>query len=655
MKSRFSILFGITFFFLLASSFLRSVLWIWEWESVQKNYLQLLPSFFTGLAYDIGVLSIFWVVLGSHLLFFPKKHIGNWLDKSIIYFFSALTIFILVFTFFAEITFWDEFHARFNFVAVDYLIYTYEVVQNINESYPLVLLIPGMLLISFVVLASLHYFRFFKNTFQNQTSVSQRIVFYSISFGIFLMFSLGIKNNDAEWSENRYVNEINKAGIYSFFAAFKSNELEYHTFYPTISEEIAQKKVSQDLSYTLLNDEKENNFIERKIFSNKDNKTPEKPNVIFVLMESMSANYLETFGNQQHLTPFLDSLANQGMLFKNLYATGTRTVRGMEAIALSIPPTPGSSIVKRPNNQNLYTVSEVFKAKGYQCQFFYGGDGYFDNMNAFFGGNGFDLFDRGRGSVLSDQIHTKRTLITDEEVQFENAWGICDEDIYQKVVQVSNQMHQQKQLFFHFVMTTSNHKPYTYPDKKVIIPSGTNREGAVQYADYALKQLFNQAKKQAWFNNTIFILVADHCAHAAGKDAIDIKNYHIPGIIFGKNIAKQNIEPLCSQIDIFPTLFAQLQWDYTSHFFGKNVLNPNYQPRAFVGTYLHLGELFEDNKIVILNNKKECETYRRNPKTNELSLCKHDKTKENLTKAYYQVADHYYHGQIEKNLKKPKS
>lgn len=655
MKTRFSILFGISFFFLLASGLLRSILWFWEWDSLQNNFLQFLPSFFTGWAFDVGVLSVFWVILGSYLLLFPKKYIGNWLDKGMVYFTTYLTIFLLVFTFFAEVTFWDEFHARFNFVAVDYLIYTYEVVRNINESYPLVLLLPGMLLISLVVIASLHYFQFYKNSFQNQMPISHRLRYYGISVGIFLFFLIGIQNSDAEWSKNRYVNEINKAGIYSFFAAFRSNELDYKTFYSTISEEEAQKKVIRDLNYSVSQTPQKTFQIQRKIISKRNDTFTETPNVIFVLMESMSADFMETFGNNQHLTPFLDSLASQSMLFKNLYATGTRTVRGMEAIALSIPPTPGSSIVKRPNNQNLHTISEVFIEKGYQCQFFYGGDGYFDNMNAFYGGNGFDLYDRGRGSLLSDKIHTKRTLITDSEVQFENAWGICDEDIYQKVVQVSNQMYQQKQPFFHFVMTTSNHKPYTYPDKKVIIPSGTNREGAVQYADYALKQLFKQAKKQDWFDNTIFILVADHCASAAGKDDIDIKNYHIPGIIFGKNITKLTIQPLCSQIDIFPTLFAQLEWNYTSHFFGKNVLASNYQPRAFVGTYLFLGELFDDNKLVILNNKKECKTYKRNPISNELELCKHDTAKENLTKAYYQIADQYYHQQIEKNRKKPKS
>ncbi|MDO3388033.1 sulfatase-like hydrolase/transferase, partial [Gilvimarinus sp. SDUM040013] len=105
--------------------------------------------------------------------------------------------------------------------------------------------------------------------------------------------------------------------------------------------------------------------------------------------------------------------------------------------------------------------------------FFYGGDGYFDNMNAFYGGNGFDIYDRGRGSVLSDKINTNRFNINDDEVTFENAWGIADDDIYRKVIKVADEKYKTKQPFFAFVMSTSNHKPYSYEDGKIDIPSGT--------------------------------------------------------------------------------------------------------------------------------------------------------------------------------------
>src|SRR5690606_1199996 len=148
-----------------------------------------------------------------------------------------------------------------------------------------------------------------------------------------------------------------------------------------------------------------------------------RPNIIMVVIESFSADFLARFGNEQNITPNYDALVKESIFFNNFYATGTRTVRGMEALTLSVPPTPGNSIVRRPNNEHIYSVATVFKQKNYHPYFIYGGDGYFDNMNTFFGGQGFDIVDRNRGNPLSDKIGTHRYNISDEEVTFENAWG----------------------------------------------------------------------------------------------------------------------------------------------------------------------------------------------------------------------------------------
>lgn len=359
-------------------------------------------------------------------------------------------------------------------------------------------------------------------------------------------------------------------------------------------------------------------------------------------MESLSAEFMKEFGNDKAITPFMDELAQRSLLFTNLYATGNRTVRGMEAVTLSIPPTPGSSIVKRPDNANLFTISNVFNAKNYQCNFFYGGDGYFDNMNAFYGGNGFDIYDRGRGSILSDAIKTTRHNIEDDEVTFENAWGVCDEDIYNKMIKVADEQYAKGKPFFNFVMTTSNHKPYTYPDKKIVIPSGTGRNGAVQYADFALKQLFETAKNKPWFQNTIFILVADHCASSAGKDEIDVKNYHIPAIIYGPSIPTLKVDKLCSQIDLFPTLFSLLKWNYTSDFYGKDVLNESFKERAFMGTYLKLAMMKNDHSVMILSNQKKEHQYIWNPKDNALHNVPIRQDFKEETISYYQTADYLF-------------
>lgn len=640
LSKRYALLLGFSGWFLLFSLLLRIVFLVWQLNDLELSIFSLIKILGIGLFFDIGVLSFLFVISTFYILLIPQKWIGSRLDKLLIYSGFSLTLFIFVFIFFAEITFWEEFKCRFNFVAVDYLIYTFEVVQNIHESYPLYILIPSMLLITGVVFFYFWKKQFFIETFSSKISFKKRIIPFVISIITMCFYTLFITNSNAEWSTNRYNNEISKAGVYSFFAELRNNKLDFKTFYTSISDEEAFKIVRTNLQEENARFIANDFSIKRKITDSLD--TNKKPNVVFILIESMSGSFMSEFGNEEKITPFLDSIANESLFFKNLYATGNRTVRGMEAVTLSIPPTPGQSIVKRPNNANLYTISNVFKSKNYQCNFFYGGDGYFDNMNAFYGGNGFDIYDRGRGSILSDAIKTTRHNIEDNEVTFENAWGICDEDIYNKMIKVADEYHQKNKPFLNFIMTTSNHRPYTYPNNKIDIPSGTGRNGAVKYSDYALQQMFAKAKNKPWFKNTIFVFVADHCASSAGKDEIDVKNYQIPAIIYGQNLIQpQKVTKLCSQIDVFPTLFGQLHWNYTSNFFGTNILTKTYKERALIGTYLKLA-CKTNNNVEILSNQKKNANYKWNPISNQLFLLSVNKSKLYETIAWYQTADYLY-------------
>ncbi|MBD3723828.1 MAG: sulfatase-like hydrolase/transferase [Flavobacteriaceae bacterium] len=626
--------------FILLSFILRIGLLFWQISDIELTFTSFLRIIVTGLFYDFGVLSFLFVIVNFYLLIIPRKFMGSKLDKVLVYFGFFLTTLIFIFTFFAEITFWEEFHCRFNFVAVDYLIYTYEVVKNINESYPLAILVPSILLIVLGIYLIFKRLGVFNQVFTSKVPFLTRAIVFTTSLLLCLFYVFFIKNNQAEWSTNRYNNEISKAGIYAFFSELRNNKLDYKTFYQTLDDRqvftLIKNKLKDENSQFIHPDS-----LEIKRILN-DSLEEIKPNVVFVLMESMSADFMTSFGNEKKLTPFLDSIANKGIFLKNLYATGNRTVRGMEAVTLSIPPTPGQSIVKRQNNADLFTVASVFKEKNYTCNFFYGGDGYFDNMNAFYGGNGFNIFDRGRGSILADNINTTRTNINDDEVTHENAWGICDEDIYNKMIKEADRCYTNKERFFNFVMTTSNHRPYTYPEGKIDIPSGKSRDGAVKYSDYALSQLFKKIKNKPWFKNTVFVFIADHCASSAGKDEIDVKNYHIPAIIYGASIKPQNVNVLCSQIDIFPTLFHELNWSYTSNFFGENILSANYEPRALIATYLKLGLLKSDNDLVVLTNKKEVHQYKWNSKTNDLLKTNTNKDLKRETIAWYQTADYLY-------------
>jgi phosphoglycerol transferase MdoB-like AlkP superfamily enzyme len=263
-------------------------------------------------------------------------------------------------------------------------------------------------------------------------------------------------------------------------------------------------------------------------------------------------------------------------------------------------------------------------------------------MNAYFGGNGFTIYDRGRGSVLSDKIKTTRNNIEDNEVTFENAWGICDEDIFNKMLTVADEQYNNNKPFFNFVMTTSNHRPYSYPSGKIDIPSGTGRQGAVKYTDFALRELFKNASKKTWYKNTVFVIVADHCASSAGKDEIDVANYHIPAFIVNLPEDKnQKIAKQCSQIDLFPTLFSLFHWNYESDFFGKDVLANQFEERSFMGTYRKL-VLMKNKEVMILSDQKKQAFYTWTKEDNSLKPLPMNKTFLEETISWYQTADYLF-------------
>jgi phosphoglycerol transferase MdoB-like AlkP superfamily enzyme len=634
---RYSLILSFTLWFLACSLFIRVCFFIWQHNEVSCSLFDLARTLLTGLFFDLGTITYFSLPGILYYSFMPDKWIGSVLDKILICFFTSLMVFILVFTFVAELTFWDEFKTRFNFIAVDYLIYTHEVIANIRESYPLEVLIGGVVLLSAGFLFVFYKKKNFQTAFNSKASLTVRLSVLLPAAGCMLFYSFFITNNQAEWSQNRYNCEISKSGIYSFFAAFRNNQMKYTEFYTSIDSGRAFGIIKKKLADPNSLYSSRGYSIHRKITA--PSPSDDNKNVIFILVESLSGSFLKEFGNKENITPFLDSLAQESIFFEDLYATGTRTVRGMEAVTLCIPPTPGQSIVKRPENQNLYTVCSVFKSRGYDCGFFYGGDGYFDNMNAYFGGSGFTIYDRGRGSLLSDKIKTVRHNISDKEVSFENAWGICDEDLYNKMLKTADKLHADKKPFFNFVMTTSNHRPYTYPSGKIDIPPGTGRQGAVKYTDYALGELLRKAKTKPWYSNTVFVIIADHCASSAGRNEIDAANYRIPAFIVNLDgHENQKIKKQCSQIDLFPTLFYLFRWNYESDFFGKNVLDPNFEQRAFVGTYRKLA-LMKKDRIMVLSDQKKQTFYRWEKQDNILIpiVMNHMFLQETIS--WYQTAD----------------
>lgn len=632
--SRFAVLFSILSLYILFSTLIRIGFLFWSSTDLDFNLFYILRAFFTGFCYDFAVGTLFLLLYSIYILVFPKRWVGSRFDKIFTYVYLAIVLLIIYFSLLAEIPFWDEFGVRFNFIAVDYLIYTYEVISNINESYPLPLIIFVLVALIILTFVFLQKRKIFRSTFSDKRSISKRFALFSLLIPA-LILSLILKNKLADFSNNLVLNELGKNGTFSFFTAFKSNELDYETFYPKIDDKEAYSVLKKNLL------QENQAYLSNKwddIFRTTKSDNEQCPNVILIAIESFSGDFLKAFGNKDNLTPNYDKLANESIFFTNLYATGTRTVRGMEALTLSVPPTPGNSIVRRPDNQNLFSVATIFKEKNYQPYFIYGGDGYFDNMNNFFGGQGFDIVDRNRGNPLSDDIKTQRFNIPDNEVSFENAWGICDEDLYKQSIKYADKSSKLNKPFFQFVMTTSNHKPYTFPAGKIDLPQG-DRNGAVKYTDYALGKFLADAKTKPWFKNTVFVIVADHCASSAGKWEINIDKHHIPAIIYNLPQKAEKINRLTSQIDLMPTLFGYLGWNYTTSLYGKDINQTKIgDERAFIGNYRTLGML-KGNIFTQIDDRKKVKQF--TVKDSDKSL-KEIKSKNSQlvseTISYYQTA-----------------
>jgi phosphoglycerol transferase MdoB-like AlkP superfamily enzyme len=262
--------------------------------------------------------------------------------------------------------------------------------------------------------------------------------------------------------------------------------------------------------------------------------------------------------------------------------------------------------------------------------FAYGGYGYFDNMNAFFDANDYRVVDR-RG-IPSDRI------------EFENVWGVADEHLYDQVIDEIEREKAAKpgRPVFAHVMTTSNHRPYTYPAGRIDIPSGTGRDGAVKYTDYAIGRLIERARTRAWFDDTVFVITADHGANARGTTRIPVDKYLIPVFVYApKHVAPRRIDRLMSQIDIAPTLLGALDVSYYTKFLGRDVLHsPPATDRAFVANFQTLGYLRGD-EIVLLQPKRKVEVFQRRGEA-LLPLANPDPSLVREAIAFYQVASHAF-------------
>ena len=329
-----------------------------------------------------------------------------------------------------------------------------------------------------------------------------------------------------------------------------------------------------------------------------------KKNLVIILEESLGARFVGELGGLD-ITPELDELYQQGWGFDNLYATGTRSVRGIEAITTGFTPSPSRSVVKLSKSQhNFFSLADVLSQEGYKTQFIYGGESHFDNMKSFFLGNGFN--------DIVDINHI-------ENPQFISSWGVSDEDLFNQADKELTKLSNSTEPFFSLVFTSSNHDPFDIPQGKVSLPKGHNPENykrdlAIKYADYALGKFINKAKTRSYWENTVFLVVADHDVRVFGSEPVPLKSFHIPAVILNSDMKSKRDPRLVSQIDLPVTLMSLLGIDQATPMLGFDLTKSYPVERAMMQYYDNFAYL-ENERAVILMPNQQTSYWRYNKQT----------------------------------------
>lgn len=311
---------------------------------------------------------------------------------------------------------------------------------------------------------------------------------------------------------------------------------------------------------------------------------PERPrNLVLIVQESLGAQYVGNLGGAG-LTPSLDALSGHGWNFTHAYATGTRSVRGLEAVTAGFPPTLSDAALRLTGAQSrFFTLAQLLRRYGYRSRFIYGGEAHFDNMKSFFLGNGFD------------ELHD---LPSFESPAFVGTWGASDEDMFDKLHTLLSRGDEQPTL--HLAFSVSNHTPWEYPAGRIAVQGDpATVENSVRYADWAIGQFFDRARNSSYWQNTVFLIVADHDARVGGAQRIPLRHFHIPALIVGAGVEARRDERIISQIDLPTTLLSLIGVSDAHPMIGHDLTRPGTGGRALMQYEDHYGYLRGDTLAVL--------------------------------------------------------
>ncbi|MCG3654406.1 LTA synthase family protein [Aliarcobacter butzleri] len=544
---------------------------------------------------DTIVICIILVIPTIFLAITPKIF-SNFISK----FLNIYILFFLVIALFIECAsfpFFAQYDLRPNYLFIEYLEYPQEVTSLLFKDYKFQFIAVFILIIATIRIYSKSKFINFEQVFK-QNYISRILILAPILLVLFLGIrsSLGhrpVNISDALYSENRVINEITKNSLHSLGYAYYSNKKAENNIskYGKIDIKEAYKVASLAIGIDY-KDEKKPFYreVKSKLASKK------QKNLVIFIQESMGAQFTGFIG-KQNFTPNLDNLARDYLSFTNLYSNGTRSVRGLAALTSGTLPINGVEVIKRNKSQEGYfTVASLLKPYGYKSSFIYGGEARFDNMKGWYLGNGFD-------EVIEQKDFTNPI--------FTSTWGVSDEDLVIKANEKFKSYYENKEKFVSVMFSSSNHMPFELPDRKIEFEKNipkTSVENAIKYADFAIGKFFELAKKEDYFKDTVFVVIADHNVRVYGDQIVPIDMFQIPAVIVSSDIPHQIFTNLTSQSDVLATALDLIGIDLSYPILGNSIFKDN-KKNINLMIFDEIYAYRKEDKVAILVPNMPIKTY----------------------------------------------
>lgn len=521
------------------------------------GFTETMASYYHALKLDFAT-ACYFMIFPFLLLVIQSLYHARWMNVvNKVYTFVVITLFSLLTT--VELGIYPEWKTKMPYKALMYL-------QNPTEVYNSSSTLLFFVLIGvFIVLVTGGWY-LYKKVFYLPIIKAPGKFGYTFLFAVltFPIIALGARGGwqqiPINQSESYYSNYqiLNLASVNSAFNLsisvienYKNFGKNPYTFYPIEEVHTTVEQIYQTPKDTTI-----------KIL------TTNRPNIVLIILESWSADLIESIGGEPGITPEFRKLESGGVLFTRLYATGPRSEQAMGSIFGGFPAHPISSVTVQPEKfSKLKTITHSLIEQGYNTSFYFGGQLIYGNIKAFILHNGFK-------KVVEHNDFGKDVL--------RGKLGVHDEFVLSRQLE---DLNKETQPFFSSVFTLSSHSPYDQPMEKVLTWGNNENEyiNSAYYTDRSLGRYFEEARKQPWYNNTLFILVADHSHNTYRNNSFTTPAYHkIPMLLYGEVVAKefrgQKLNRLSNQSDLASTLLKQLDIETSAFKWSRDLFNP-YAPQ----------------------------------------------------------------------------